>query len=182
PEQWTHLDQVLQERVLASLGGLQHVCVSNVDLLRALARPLIDMAAACLGEILPITDVAQVEVSAVDGRHNQIQARAQKCLECAAPLVTGEAPRKEVAFLLAPAGPAGKAFADAAKEAVPGLQSLRVAGQADLMFCREHGYLTVEDVQRLLRPCRGAYQEAAMVPHLSPHSRFDVTDWVPLNP
>ena len=59
---------------------------------------------------------------------------------------------------------------------------LKVAGQADLMFCREQGYLTPEDMRSLLQTCRKAYEETAVVPNASPHARFDITDWVPLDP
>jgi hypothetical protein len=57
-----------------------------------------------------------------------------------------------------------------------------VPGQANLLFCREQGYLNTEEIQRVLRPCRTAYETAASAPHSSPHSRFDIVDWVPLDP
>src|SRR5262249_9420017 len=81
-----------------------------------------------------------------------------------------------------PASDTGKAFGEAAKQAVAELDLVRVPGQADLMFCREQGYLSFEDLQVLLRQCRRAYQESAVVPNISPHARFDSTDLVPLHP
>jgi hypothetical protein len=50
------------------------------------------------------------------------------------------------------------------------------------MFCREQGFLTALDLQRLLRPCRPAYEALAGVPQSSPHARCDIVDWVPLDP
>ena len=50
------------------------------------------------------------------------------------------------------------------------------------MFCREQGCLTMQDLQRLLKPCRGTYDGSANNPASSPHARFDITDWVPLDP
>jgi hypothetical protein len=34
----------------------------------------------------------------------------------------------------------------------------------------------------MLRPYRPAYEEAVLVPQASPHARFDILDWVPLDP
>ena len=62
------------------------------------------------------------------------------------------------------------------------LQVVRVPGQADLMFCREQGPLTFDDLERVLKPCRAAYEEPATLPQVSPHARFDILDWMPLAP
>ena len=50
------------------------------------------------------------------------------------------------------------------------------------MFCREQGPLSLEDLERLLKPCRAAYEEVAPLPQVSPHARFDILDWTPLAP
>ena len=42
--------------------------------------------------------------------------------------------------------------------------------------------LTVEDLDRILRSCRAAYEDAAGTPQSSPHARFDIQDWTPLDP
>jgi hypothetical protein len=59
---------------------------------------------------------------------------------------------------------------------------VRMPGQSDLMVCREQGPLSVADLQRLFQSCRRAYDETAPVPTTSPHARFDILDWVPLDP
>jgi eukaryotic-like serine/threonine-protein kinase len=192
-DHWGQLDQALQDRVLRPLGGLQRVCMSSSDLMRNLARPLIERAAECLGDHLPITDVAQVEIgnAAVEQAHGGAEplvARAHSFLAAAVPLVCGTAPKKsnpvndQPAFLLVPASDAGKQYGETVQQATPGLELVRVPGQADLMFCREQGYLRVEDLQRMLRLCQAAYEEAATVPVTSPHARFDINDWLPLDP
>src|SRR5262249_61091058 len=89
---------------------------------------------------------------------------------------------EQLAFLLIPASEAGKRFGEEAKEALEHLHLVNVPGQADLMFCRELTSLTGEDLERLLYPCRHAYHEHSLVPQTSPHARFDVTDWTPLDP
>ncbi len=50
------------------------------------------------------------------------------------------------------------------------------------MFCREKDALTAEELEQILRPCRGAYEELAGAPPVSPHARFDIHDWTPLDP
>lgn len=181
-DQWTLLDQALQERVLGPLGGLHHICVSGGDLLRGLAVPLTTQAAACLGDLLPVTDVAQVEFSVASAERGDIQARAQLHFANAAPMVSGRDPNRQQAYLLVPASEAGRNLGDQAKEVLPTLQLVRVPGQAFLMFCREQGYLSTAELQYVLRSCQPAYEESASVPALSPHARFDITDWVPINP
>ncbi|MBY0525429.1 MAG: protein kinase [Gemmataceae bacterium] len=182
PDQKGQLDQALQERVLTPLGGLHHICVSSGDLLRSLAGPLTDQAAESLGELLPITDVAEVESSAAAAGKSDIRSRALTHYTNAAPMVSGKDEGNQQAFLLLPASESGKSLGEQAKQAVPSLHLVRVPGQADLMFCREQGYLSAEDLQKLLGYCRAAYRDMSAIPNLSPHARFDITDWVPLDP
>jgi hypothetical protein len=194
-EHWSNLDQVLQDQVLAPFGGLQKALVSGSDLMHGLGEPLVTQTAAVLGELLPITDVAQViqqsaEATAAHGG----ALPASFCLDAAAPLVRTDpqipappkraerSPSPTLDFLLVPASEAGKRYGEEAKKAAQQLHLVTVPGQADLMFCREQTYLSVEDVQRVLQPCRPAYEEAAVTPPSSPHARADISDWLPLNP
>jgi len=85
-------------------------------------------------------------------------------------------------FLLVPASESGKKYAEQAQAELPGVHLVTVPGQADLMFCREQASLRREDLERLVRPCRAAYEESAHVPHTSAHARFDVQEWTPLDP
>ena len=52
----------------------------------------------------------------------------------------------------------------------------------DLMFLREQSSLTADDLHKLLKPCRAAYEANVGAPTLSPHARFDCIDWLPLDP
>lgn len=181
PDQWTNLDQALQDHVLTQLGGLHDACMRTGDLARNVARPLLDQAVAFLSEHLPITDVAQVELSSAALR-GEPEQQIQDYFERSAPLLAGKDPAALDNFLLVPASDAGKEYGAAARLAVADLQLLRVSGQAHLLFCREQGYLTPEDLQKILRPCRAAYESSANAPNVSPHARFDIVDWVPIDP
>lgn len=182
PDHWTQLDHALQDRVLAEVGGLHQICQSTRDLSRHLAAPLIAVASSCLGELLPVTDVAQLEFASACARNGDFATHLRAYNDKAAPLVMSKEGTDQHGFLLAPASDAGKEFAAEARQALPGLELVRVPGQADLMFCREQGYLHPEDIQRIFRACRRAYDETVLVPQTSPHARFDILDWLPLDP
>jgi hypothetical protein len=85
-------------------------------------------------------------------------------------------------FLLIPASEDGKRFGEQALQVLPGVHLVNVPGQADLLFCREQNGLSLEDLERLLQSSRTAYQQMAVVPNSSPHARFDIQDWTPLDP
>jgi hypothetical protein len=178
-EHWAQLDQALQDRVLGPHGGLYRVCMTGSDLARGVAANLVGQAAESLGEQLPVTDVGEAEFSAATAQQSPLADRVRTYYELAAPLVLGEA---QAAYLLAPASDAGRAFGEEAVKAVPGLDLVRVPGQANLMFCREHGKVNALELQHLLGPCRRAYQEAIPAPTSSPHARFDILDWLPVDP
>jgi hypothetical protein len=182
PEQWVQVDQALQDAVLGSMGGLHQVCVTGSDLGRLISRPLVGTAANCLGDFLPITDVAEAEFTAASDGRIDVAGKAQTYFASAAPLVAAREDRNQQAFLLVPASDAGKSFGDEAVRAVPKLEMVRAPGQADLMFCREQSFLTIEDMKPLLRACRQAYDQSVPVPNSSPHARFDIVDWTPIDP
>ncbi len=174
---WTLLDQALQDGVLGPLGGLHRACAGSSDLMRSLAVPLLEQASAFLGALLPVTDVAQVELSL-----GEIAEHAKTYHASAQPVLAMRSGGGQLGFLLTPAGEMGKAYSDAASQALPGVQVVRVSGQSDLMFCREQAPLSFDDLDRVLGPCRKAYEELSTVPQASPHARFDILDWAPLAP
>ncbi len=91
-------------------------------------------------------------------------------------------PDDETVFLLIPASETGKQFGEQAQKLLPAMQLVNVPGQADLMFCREQMDLGIEDLERVLRFCRGSYHDLNPQPQSSPHARFDIQDWTPLDP
>jgi serine/threonine protein kinase len=181
-QQWHELDESVQEQVLTPRGGLHAACSGLTDVVRSLTGPLLQAAANYLGTQLPVTDVAQVELAIPTTGADDLANRLHEYLEQARPLVASDNPANEIPFLLFPASAAGKSLSDEVKAVLPEVQALRVPGQADLMFCREQGYLTAEDLRRTFTQARAAYTELATVPHASPHSRFDINDWLPLDP
>jgi hypothetical protein len=226
PEQWTQLDQVFQDQVLSVREGLQKALLSTPDVVRHLMSPLVSQAVTCLGNHLPITDVAQAEFTtggdgvrtlqvqaANSGAESDLATRIREYYALAAPALgrsgvsrrsglhqlvavgasrsDGEAhsvdgvPRpacRSHTFLLIPASDAGKNFGEEALSVLPEAQLVNVPGQADLMFCREQEELSLEDLAGILHACRPAYDQSANLPQSSPHARFDVQDWMPIDP
>lgn len=181
-EVWTQLDEFLHDQVLTALGGLTAVCNNSSNLARSLAAPLVEQAAGFLSDHLPVTDVSEVVcVPTGDGDGGRHFGQTGLFAERAKPSVPGEQAQQN-AYLLIPASDAGKAIGDEARAEMSQVQLVRVPGQANLLFCREQGYLSAEEVQRTMQPCRNAYENAAAAPQTSPHARFDIIDWVPLDP
>ena len=86
PEEISKLDRALQALVLEARGGLYGACQKSGDFIQELADPLVDQAAAFLGELLPVTDVAEFPIQqGVEG-----EKRLRRAYERAAPTVAGE--------------------------------------------------------------------------------------------
>jgi serine/threonine protein kinase len=191
---WTQLDKDLQQRVLQPIGGLHRACLNSGDLTHALAAPLIDEMINLLGNHLPVMDVAQILGKefgcSFDAQNSldetpgppELATQTLAYLDRAAPLVGQAEDGRRHSFLLMPASAAGRALSKALEEAMPDLKYVPVPGQADLMICCDQGPLTIRDLTQLLKLCSQAYQQLATVPQSSPHARFDLLDWMPINP
>ncbi|MFM7152216.1 MAG: tubulin-like doman-containing protein, partial [Gemmataceae bacterium] len=203
PDHWNQLDQSIGDAVLGPRGGLVKICMETSDLGRFFAAPMLSQAISLLSSLLPITDVAEAEFTSAE----KPDSRIQQYYQSAVPLMisagsavgsktgdktnsadqkrgkgVGPVPDDQAAFILIPASDPGKSFGELAKEKLPDLFVVNVPGQADLMFCREQIKLPFETLKAMLKPARAAYMEIWCDPMKSPHSRFDVTDWTPLDP
>ncbi|HEY8503135.1 MAG TPA: tubulin-like doman-containing protein, partial [Gemmataceae bacterium] len=178
PDHWRHLEEVVQSLVLEPMGGLYALCLKSSDLAAHLSGALIEQTAAFLGELLPVADVAQVAFSASLAQHSDLRDQLREFHQSAAPLMSArQVPAGS--YLLVPQGQAGDALGEHARAAIPGLHILTVSElSTDLVLCREDGFFPPEALKPLLRSCRGAYAEMAANPTTSPHSRFDVTEWI----
>jgi len=174
------LEELLSKMVVEPRGGLVQICTGSTDLAHQLANPLIDQATAYLSELLPTEDVTAVEHSAARGDDAEMKRRVLSYIRAAVPLTGGPA-EEERLFLLHPDTEAGRAYAKVVKGVLPAALPVPVAGPGtDLLFCREQSGLRTADLYRMIDPCFDAYEEAAANPINNPHSRFDVTEWLPL--
>jgi eukaryotic-like serine/threonine-protein kinase len=195
PDEWTMLDKELHDHVFEPRGGLHNALTTSGDLTRNLTAPLLDDAIGLLGQFLPIMDVAQLlglEFGLVepDGSLNGVHQRdtevsladqTRAYFDKATPLVQGITAKGD-SFLLVPASDVGRYLGDAVHAVLPEVKIVRVPGQADLMFCREQACLSVQELHNVMQQFRGAYDNTVVTPATSPHSRFDVMDWLPLDP
>jgi len=219
PEAWAQLDTSLCEEVLIPNGGLLKLCLDQSDLTRHFAIPLINCAINRLSELLPITDVAQVELNTTDDLSERVKhylKSAQPSLSHLDRLTHSDQNRRastgsglrlrpvligagegeempsvrpattksdaEQVFLLVPGSPAGQEFGEQARQVLEQVHLVNVPGQADLVFCREQVALRLEDLEVILAPSRNAYHELNLNQLTSPHARFDISDWTPLDP
>lgn len=175
PEDIVRLEGALQKLVLEPGGGLVSLCSGGSDPARTLLGPLADQTAAFLADLLPVADVADVELTA----GGDPAARAADYHRRAAP--AGGPAAGERVFVAVPEGDAGRRYGEVVRRAVPGAAVVPVPGAAtDLFVCREQGYWPAADVRALVEACRPAYDAATLDPATNPHSRFDVPDWLPL--
>jgi hypothetical protein len=180
PAKLEQLQKVLSRLVLEPRGGLTAVCATTPDLPRTLAIPAVEQATAFLSVLLPSQDVTQVELSTQEVKAGGLQRRIASYLRLATPLAGGP-PEEEKTYVLVPATDAGLKFAREVKEVAPKAVAVTVQGTGtDLLFCREQGALRTTDLMKLIEPCWEAYTHLAENPETSPHSRFDVTEWLPL--
>ena len=179
PQDLRRLDHALQKLVLEPRGGLTSLCGITADLLRTLFAPMIEQTTAFLGDLLPVTDVTDVEVSTARALNLDPEARVRDYHKRAhAPV---ESTAEERTFVVVPDTVPGRAFAEVVGRALPDATTIPVPGAAtDLMFCREQGCLRPAELAALVSACQPAYYQALASPHTAPHARFDVAEWLPL--
>jgi hypothetical protein len=181
PQDIQRLEIALQKLVLEPRGGLVTVCQMNADMQRTLVAPMVEQTTAFLGDLLPVTDVTDVETANAKVKKVELSARIEDYHRRSTPPV-GQPETDEQTFLLFPDSEPGKAYARLVKKVVPSALTVAVNGSAtDLMFCREHGNLRPDELMTLLANCQLAYYQALASPLAAPHARYDVTEWMPLS-
>jgi eukaryotic-like serine/threonine-protein kinase len=179
PQDVLRLEIALQKLVLEPRGGLSALCSVNADMSRTLVAPMVEQTTAFLSDLLPVTDVTEVEVSNAQARKMELPTRIQDYHTRSAPPCGSGGDTQT--FVLVPDTDSGQSFASIVKRTVPNALTIAVNGAAtDLMFCREHGNLRADEVATLLAACQPAYYQSLASPLTTPHARFDVTEWLPL--
>ncbi len=180
PDDQARLELILTRLVVEPRGGLTGLARSSTDLAVTLAAPMVEQATAFLTNLMPGEDVTAVELSAAGGGPGELARRIASYVRAAAPLASGPA-SEEKTFVMVPDTDAGQAYSDEVRASVKNVTTVPVRGtDTDLLFVREQGCLRTADLFRLLEPCWEAYTEAAEGVEGNPHSRFDVTAWLPL--
>jgi len=180
PADQARLELILTRLVVEPRGGLTGLARGSTDLAATLAAPMVEQATAFLTNLMPGEDVTAVELSAAGGGPGELARRIGSYVRAAAPLASGPA-SDERTFVMVPDTAAGQTYSDEVRASVKNVTTVPVRGtDTDLLFVREQGCLRTADLFRLLEPCWEAYTEAAEGVEGNPHSRFDVTAWMPL--
>jgi hypothetical protein len=179
---WKELDLYLQQYVLDPLGGLYHLCLANSELTRTLNVPLLDRTAEFLDRHLAVTDVCLAELSSAESLHVDISMQCKAYHHLATPAFVGRKSAVEQTFLLIPGTQAGVHFAELAKAGLPDIQPVAISQTTDILICREQPNLGPDDLREVFAACREAYDQQIVTPLSSPHSRSDVSEWLPLDP
>src|SRR5262249_55930373 len=98
----------------------------------------------------------------------------------AVPQVASSKDAHQTAYLLVPQSEAGEAFGQSAQSWHSDLHLTRMQSLTEMTVCREQGNLGYKERNELFSSFRNAYPSLATVPAHSPHARFDVLDWLPL--
>jgi serine/threonine protein kinase len=174
------LDHALGQLVLAPRGGLLSICRLHADLYRLLAAPLIDQTIAFLANLLPTQDVAEVAVHQDSSPSVTITQRLQEYHRLASPTL-GAGDGEEQTYLVVPNSQGGCELATHLHRLIPGSLCIEVPTPAtDILFCREHGGLRLEELVASILNCIPIYQQACQNILTNPHSRYDVSEWLPL--
>lgn len=179
PSDVQRLEGALQKLVLEPHGGLSALAAVNADPARTLFAPMVEQTTAFLGDLLPETDVSEVELTNARVRKVDAADRIRDYHSRSAPACG--TPEAAQTFVLIPETDTGESFAHTVRDAVPEAHTIPVSGPAtDLMFFRENGNLSTDEIAELLAAARPAYFASLANVQMSPHSRYDVTDWLPL--
>ncbi len=181
PEHHAQLQHVLHTAILAPQGGLVTACKTYADLVKHLGGPLVDQTTAFLGDLLPQADVADVELSATAGKPEEANRRIAAAVRSASQVAGGPEDEGRT-FVMVPDSLRGHEYAALVKKVVPSAVAIPVeqAGQ-DLLFCRERNWYRPADVWSVIGPCHDAYIRYSKSIDSSPHSRFDITHWLPIS-
>lgn len=173
PENLTRLDDVLQNLILANHGGLIAICQRPGEVMPELLDPLIDQAASFLGTLLPARDITELQHT------NDWYALVRHLQQKATPQVVG-ALEHDDKYMLVPDGMGGEAVLQHSGVLISAVNVISIPKLGEVTFCREQT-LTVREVRELVKYCREPYQGVYRHPARSPHARFDVLEWVPLD-
>jgi hypothetical protein len=83
---------------------------------------------------------------------------------------------------MVPESDAGADLGRDAQALVPGLEVVPTGALTESTFVREQSAMSLEELKQVLQVSRAAYEEVAAQPPVSSHARFDVLEWVPLEP
>jgi hypothetical protein len=177
-------EETLQEKVQALIGDALrshvHLCTAAPAHFKGL-KDAIDREVAAVAETsLGRAHAAElyVEQHAQDGEVSADLAQAfDQAQPELAPPPRGR--REELCVLAVPPGPEGEQFRAMVSRALPDTPLVPAPTTDDIVFYREQPHLTLADLPQLGPAAREVYQQVLASDQPSPHSRFDIVEWLP---
>jgi hypothetical protein len=175
---WARLEEVLQTLVIQPSGGLIPICIQSNDLGRDLVLPLVEQGSAFLGSLVRFNGVfdALRDVQ----KAQQSEEAFEKLLAPAEPSLGG-ADSEERVYLIVPKKKDLQTTVLRTKSKMNDVEWISLPeSSSEWLVIRERNCLRIQDLQELLSMCREAYTQLSGHIGTSPHARFDVQEWLPL--
>jgi hypothetical protein len=100
-----------------------------------------------------------------------------QALNCAAPPVVSATPM-DLTVVASPPSPQQSAFEDLLSQVCPDAAPVPIANEDDLLFYRESCGIDLTSLPQFGPAGQEAYQQMLAVPHFTPHSRLDISEWL----
>jgi hypothetical protein len=175
------LDRRLQADVEEHFTALKQVCISSSGLFPNLEGLLRTKSREFLAQRLGEVDVAGMFLTRYPSEAEARNALAQAHEEALPELgrfVRGVG--ADLAAVALPAGPAGEPLLRLIGKAVPDVEFLRVPSQEEIAFWRELSGLPLTELAQTGQVAEEAYRALLANPTTPPHSRVDVSEWLPV--
>jgi hypothetical protein len=175
------LEQRFQRRVSEELGGLFEGCTNSAEGPEVVFRLLRDTARDYLTERLGEVDIAGM-MKAKFGPPAAVAEALDRAFAAATPAAACRGPwaKAEVCVFAAPPGPGGEPITQTASALLP--HSAVTAHTPDeVVIYREWPRVPVSALDQLGPAWEAAYRAAPDLNQTTPHTRTDITSWLPVD-
>jgi hypothetical protein len=175
------IDHKAQELIVHQYKSLHQMCLNTAYRFRDLAGAILAIVESFLESKLGKENAAQRYLAEHEDEE-EIRDQILTAFDEAVPELIGahHLAQEEVRILAVQGDEAGTRFRELAKEAVPGFETVTPGTGDEIVFFREQPYLPLADLPQLGPQAREAYEQLLSLAHGTPHSRTDLTEWLPV--
>ncbi len=177
PKEWAALDGQMQDLIQQQFRSLRFVCANSSNLLRNLSAAMLVQAEAFVSGRVGETGA----VDAFFARYPDAEAVREGLMQAfdeavPCPVSPTLSPGEGQVLLSIPIGSEWR-FGPVAAAALPQAGLVAHPNPDDLIVYREDNQFTFSDLEPFNEAGEEAYQQMLSVPHFTPHTRMDITDW-----
>ena len=177
------LDQQIQALVRQNYRALVTVCMGSSAMVRSLAPAMLARTREFLAPRFGGTSVAELllhrDGAAEEKQNDHAAAELQKLYERAAPKSGASRPDAQFAVAVLPGDTHGTALRDLVRDDLPDVTIVTAERPDEIVFCREHVYLTTTGAEQLGSAAQDAYRQRLAADPAAVHAREDVGEWEP---